>query len=397
MTMRKSLFIVLLFALVASVGVGIMHRNEKLKDDTKDYHDLAVTLINQHAYESTYRPPVYPAFVALVYAVAGPRPVAVYLAQAVLFVATLMIVFRIALHVTCNERTALLTVALSALWPPFYAAVATLLGEMLNGFFVAAALLALLVAIERKGYFMAGVAGILCGVNALIKPTILPFIAVAALIILVGAGSRRRRIGLAATIIVAAAVVVTPWVIRNYSVTGHLVPVSTGTGMNLFLGNHPMYYDGSLPRDTKFSPEVARQLEGRTELEKDRILMAAAKAVMKEDPVRAAGLFCRKFSSLWLGSLGAHTALIGPNKLHIGTFGIPAMAFLQVPLFIAAVLGWFCLSRDSRRRAYPILALLVVMTLAYVVLLAERRYAVPLEYYKIMFAGVAVSRVLRFH
>jgi 4-amino-4-deoxy-L-arabinose transferase-like glycosyltransferase len=391
----RPLAVILLVASVLSIASVTLHHKSELRNDALSNHDLAVALITRNTYEAPYRPPGYPAFLALVYAIAGPRPIAAYFVQAALFVAALYLVFRIALHITHRERTALIAIGLCALWRPFYLAIPMLLSEILNGFFVAAALLILLLAIEKPGYLLSAAAGILLAINAMIKPTILPFIAVAPCFLLVSSKGLFRKLGTAVTIIIAAMIVITPWVIRNYHVTGHFVPISTGGGMNFWIGNHPASYDGSLPKDTRFTPSISERIVGRTDIEMDSILMADAKAVMREDPLRAAGLFCRKFSRLWLAGLGENRALIGPGRLHIGNFGIPTMAFLQVPLFLAAVAGWFFLSQDSRRRAYPILALLIVWTAAYVIIAADRRYALPVEYYEIFLASVTISRIFQ--
>jgi hypothetical protein len=41
---------------------------------------------------------------------------------------------------------------------------------------------------------------------------------------------------------------------------------------------------------------------------------------------------------------------------HIGSFGIPKMAFIQVPLFLLAILGWFALGKPARVRRVAVMS-----------------------------------------
>ncbi len=86
---------------------GIAHRNDSaasLYGDEIWYNSAALELLGDGHFEGTYRAPLYPALVALVYRVAGPSVFAVYAAQAVIFAAALVFICLIAWRVTQDRR-----------------------------------------------------------------------------------------------------------------------------------------------------------------------------------------------------------------------------------------------------------------------------------------------------
>lgn len=93
----------------------------RFQKDDLDYHNLAKTLLETGRFHSTYRAPGYPAFVALVYAIFGPRPFAVYAVQCVLFAASLGIIAAVFGHITRSRILALTGTMLTACHPMFYA------------------------------------------------------------------------------------------------------------------------------------------------------------------------------------------------------------------------------------------------------------------------------------
>ena len=175
-------------------------------------------------------------------------------------------------------------------------------------------------------------------------------------------------------------------------VTGGFAPVQNNSGFNFYLGNWPYRWHHHEMWDRP-APEVAKLVKGKREMEQERIFSKVGMSYIRENPGRAMTIFAYKFSGLWLGCLGLDPATAGNPIPHLGGFGIPKRSFVYAPLFVVAVLGWFCLSADSRKRAYPVMALLALWTLVYVVTYAVPRYAIPVVFYEIMLASVTIGRV----
>ena len=393
----RLLWFILAAALVLSFGYAATFRPaapEYLVSDSAEYHSLAVSILTEHSFQkSVFRAPGYPAFLAVVYLFAGTASLwPVYFAQSLVLALTLFLVYKIALRITRDERTSVLAVALCAIWPPIWLGAGDVLTETLSGALVAGSLWLLLKAMDRPGALLCVGLGLVMGAMALTKGSFLLFIAAALLFVIFSGKDRLRRVGSALIVFCAAAALIVPWIVRDYKLTGAFVPIQTGGGMNLWLGNWPDYWRTQHEWGTYPKP-VARLIRGKPEVERERILAGLGWNYIRQNPLRASGIFLRKFSFLWLGALGADPRGAGNPIPHIGSFGITKRSIAYVPLFVAALLGWLWLAPEARKRAWPMMALLVLWSVPYVLTMAVARYTVPVVYYEMLLAAVAVRRI----
>lgn len=409
--MRRVLIGFLLFAALASSVVVYKHRadtGDAATIDGTDYDALATSIMTKgtydgqfvmyggsYSYDSSFRAPGYPAFLALVYTIAGHRFVAVYAAQAVLFVATLLLVYLIVFSITALRSQAVIAAGLCAIWPLFYVdLVPTVLTEMLAAFLIAASLLCVIAAREKPELGFCIMSGLVLGAATLTKATFLPFALLAPLFIAFGGRDRKQRIGFALIVLAAACSLIVPWCVRNYRMEGGFVPVTTGGGLNAWLGNNPelshmIYTQMRVPAVID-----GVSLSGKTSLEKDRFLMADAMRRVRKHPGRAAGLVAMKLLQASFGGLGMDPRASYKPIPAIGHFGFPRRSFASAILNIAAIIGWFLLPGAARRRAYPLLLLLGTWTLSYAATIVVVRYSYPIQFYFLAFAGVSLHRVL---
>lgn len=383
-------------AFLGSFGLSVAlrpHSTVALSSDSAEYHNLGVSIVQERSYAGTYRAPGYPALLSAVYAAAGSDSLLpVYAVQSLLLALTLLIVYRIALRISCSVRLSIAAVALCAIWPPIVLSAGDVMTETLSGLLVAVSLLLLMQAMEKPRVWTCLLLGIVLGAASLTKGAFLLFALAVPVLVALSGKSYRRQVVLAALTLVGIVITVSPWTYRNYRATGELVPVQTGAGMNFFLGNWPDYWKQRYEFGT-YPPEVERALEGKSEIERERILVNRGLGYVREDPLRATGLLFRKFSYLWLGSLGADPRSSANPIPRIGNFGITKRSVVYTPLFLAAVVGWIALSRKERRRAGPMMWLLMLSSLPYVVTVAVPRYAVPMMYYQMILVAAAMRRV----
>jgi len=381
--------------------LAVVHRNDTpaddLTNDVHDYHRIAVSLAEHGRYGSTgtdiYRAPAYPFFVAAVYAVFGPKAFAVYVVQAFLLALTFAYAFRIFSFVSGSRQLSLVALGLCALWPFFYRDAATLMTESFSAFLISAMLWHLLVSIRTPNMRNCITAGILLGIVCLTKGASLPFVPVAALFVAFAGPRSSKRMVLGLLFLGCSALTILPWTVRNYRVTGHVVVVSTGYGAVLAEGNWPHYYEADWPW-LKFPEDWNRQLRGRSPLEQDRILARIGQGYITENPGRAAIIFVRKFSELWLSNLGANPAAKKFERgFVVAGFSVPYAAILFVPLLVLAFIGWFALDSQGRGRFSPILAFALTWTAAYVWTIAQRRYVIPIQFYEIFLAVVGARHM----
>jgi hypothetical protein len=314
--------------------------------------------------------------------------------QAILLALSLLVIHKIALTVTKKPRVALLTAAMCVMWVPFYQHIPQMKTEIVSVFVVAVMLWAVTRAFERPTVARCICTGVMITFATLTKSVNLPFMLFAPLLMLyVWRTCWTNRVALAGLTLIVALLSLFPWIVRNYRVTGYVVPVSTLSGLNLWYGNSPEAY--KIPDQAVFLSKYGRSIKlssDRAGVEEDRALFRKGVALIKQNPGQTIRLMALKFSGFWLGSLGLNTHGISKPVPHIGEFGIPKMSFLCVPMFMLAVIGWFSLDRPGKRSVSPLVLLIALWTSGYVALYASPRYAIPLQPYAMILASVAILR-----
>ena len=189
---------------------------------------------------TSFRAPLYPAFLAIVYFFSGtgfPRFLAARIAQAILLGAPLApLTYLVSKKLFPDaEKSARISAWVVACYPMLLVYPLGLGTE--NPFFllVLASFYGLLTTIEKPAasYFL--LAGFLLGLTALTRSVILLFAALAILWVWFILKQKRGAILVA----VALSLTVAPWVVRNSLLHHKLTGIETSMGYNLYLGYHP--------------------------------------------------------------------------------------------------------------------------------------------------------------
>jgi Dolichyl-phosphate-mannose-protein mannosyltransferase len=216
-----------------------------LVSDEIDYHSLATGLARSGVYSeegrpTAYRAPGYPLFLASIYRIAGERPGAVRVVQALLDAASAGLIFAVAL----TEGSASGAFAAALLWAVYPASLLyarLLLPETL---FVLALLAWSFFAVRLPATRSSAAAlGAGVGILAWIKPPALLLLATLPL----SGRVQRARVGTLVFLCAGAALALAPWVVRNARVMGAPSFV-TSIGPILYLGNHE-HATGGFTRD----------------------------------------------------------------------------------------------------------------------------------------------------
>jgi hypothetical protein len=356
--------------------------------------------------------PLYPWFVSLVYRVFGPSLTAVRAAQAVLGAFTCGFVITATRRLLLSSTAGIIAGLIMALYLPaiFYEGVllpATLILFLGSLFLV-------LMTHERghAGPLRLMAAGFVLGLSVLARPTALllvPF-AIAHLVIAPRlapdppAPSLVRRIG---ALIVGLVFAVAPLTIRNARTTGGFVPVTTGGGINFYIGNNPAatgFY--SVPtfegRPLGGTPEEQRRMMyslaagklGRepSAPEVSSFWLGEGLRWIRSDPGGWAALTWRKFLFFLNRYERANVESLAFHRRFGGILALPLFGWWFVAAF--GLLGIF-LSRALWKRLWllygGVLAALA-MALAFYVL---ARYRLPVVVYLVPFAGGAVAALLK--
>ncbi|MEK6261290.1 MAG: glycosyltransferase family 39 protein [Planctomycetota bacterium] len=278
----------------------------------------------------------------------------------------------------CDPMTGLLAAIYTALSPTMALFSVLLLSETA----FAATLLASLIAIVRMARRAEGVssarclggvsllAGVLIGVATYMRPTWLyagPMIAVVVLWSRRGERSAKSILMAFCWLVVGLAVTLSPWVWRNYSVTGHFAPTTLWVGPSLYDGLHPGATGDS---DMNFF-EQDQLLTTMSEYEMDREYRRRAMAFAWENPVRAMWLAVLKQGRYW--SLVPNAAQFRDAKLQV------AVLLAVLPLFVFALCGAWLARRDVSLLALTAGAI-VLFAGMHLFFVGSLRYRLPAEY-----------------
>ena len=431
---------ILLLGLVVRAYV-VVNPVEHPGDDSRAYYALSKALYEEQSFggpefedSSDWSPGAPFLYAASFYATGGAREGTARIVEALLGVATILVVFALGWRLggRAHGRWVGLFAAFAvAVYPPFIHTTGVVMSEPPAMLTLPAAILAFLWAGDRERTWPWLVPGLLFGLTAMFRPEYLlvgaAFVVLAGVRAALGGRETRRpesdvrmgslepnpasarrgwRPGLAAAAVLLVALIlpILPWTVRNLVVLDKAVPISTGGGKALYVGTH-LPADGDYQRVKTLLAEryLGRDLEpGSPELDAvnptdlfDKVAdqypdLPRDEALGKigrenfdeyfgEDPLGYAAMTVRKVARMW--SSGVGEAMSGG-----------AGRVLQVLLVLLGLAGFALLG--LRRRWWELVALatpIVLITAVGAVSLAAPRRNEVLMTLVFPLAGLALS------
>ena len=381
------------------------------------------------------RTPGYPAFVAVVYKLFGTSSMAVAVAQALVFVAICLVVYRLARRVA-GEGAAVTAALFTALFPPLPYYGALVLTEVWTTLILMLAMWVCVRAQQGGRLRDFALAGALFSATTLVRPAflLLPFGLAIAMPILVPAERRSlRRIGGWAALALVAALTMVPWFSYNYVYLGRFtLSPAGGIGRGLWEGTWQVRWPGRAHNDLTKTAEtdISREdLDARVreiaasagiapnvmldyvhewrdirkiwETPTDPMERARARVVADQEYLRAALAHIRKDPARWAWQrLTKGTFILWSSDIPIRytdinaapPLVIRAIWLVQVVLLGVALAGLVVLLRRHRSPEAALLALpLLYVTGVHVPLLCETRQSLPVKPLVLVLAAVAVT------
>ncbi len=400
-----------MFALALAVRIAyLIHIRENasfqiiaLDSELFDQKALEILSGDVWGHEIFYSAPLYPYFLAMIYALFGPTFLAVRIVQVVLGSLTAVLVVRLGEEMF-DEPVPLIAGLITALYGPFIFFNATLLGTTLAAFLATWSVLMFAVSRDsRRRDVWILLAGVSVGFTSLARPNtviVLPlWILCLALL-----HRRERWIRSSLILLVGGGLVIAPVTVRNAVVGRDFVPISSHGGINFWIGNHPHALGTfDLPPGIRGTPEqvnlidssrLANQAAGRSlsPSEVSAYWFRRGLEYIRDNPGEYAGLLGRKVHMFWNRveiplNVNFHFLQRSSPLLRI-----PLMHFgLISPL---AILG-MGLSVRRWRRAAPAASFVLVYFLSAVVFFVSGRYRIPATPILIVFASYAGAWIYR--
>jgi len=245
--------------------------------------------------------------------------------------------------------------------------------------------------------------GLIFGLSALARPTVLPAVPILALLLLAGTGGAASRHRLQALLLpVAAVIVILPVTARNYAVGGEFNLISTQGGLAFYTGNNPDS-DGMFGVPAGFPQtggnfeyydcaSYAESVTGHKLLpgQVSSFLFGEGLRFWIEQPVDAARLFTKK-TILFFGNHEISSNRNIPDWL--GRSMLQRFLPLSFAMVLAlAVSGFIAAAREGGLRpGYPVVLFAGVYSLTVIMFFVAARYRVPVIAMMMPFAGKGVT------
>jgi len=421
--------VVLVAALVRLIHVIFTSRlNPLAKDlvlDSAVYDRWAKALVWGGELPATrlMQAPLYPWFLSLIYRVFGPSLTAVRCVQALLGVLTCAFVTVVTRRLFRSSTAGIIAGLVTALYLPaiFYEGVllpATLI-LFLNSLFV----LLMVPDTGPAGPARLMAAGFVLGLSVMAKPVALLLLPFGILHIRLtkdhgshdiptstrdtGPVTGSRFLRYSAALIIGVLFAVAPLTIRNSRMTGTFMPLTTGGGINFYIGNNPRangFYSVPFYRDMP--------LGGTPEVQQERMRMLAESAEKRKltpgevsgfwtrealryiaaEPGKAAALDFRKFLYFFNRYERASVENMSFHKRFGGIISMPLPGYWFVLSF--AVLG-IILTWKRRDRLMLLYGGVLTYLAAAVIFYVLARYRLPVAGFLIPFAGAAIMLLLK--
>ncbi|MGE0114242.1 MAG: ArnT family glycosyltransferase [Steroidobacteraceae bacterium] len=405
------LILAFLVRVAYSLGVsrGVLHIQPELENND-GYHLIAQTLFEGHGYRfspdkplTLQRAPAYPAFLLAIFSVAGVNYVWVQIAQAALGSLSCWLLFLLGRWVLSTEL-GLTAAAMYAFYPNSILYSARLYSENLYfPLFLAFAYLLCRASFEgsvRRGFAV----GVAWGAGLLTRGTLLPLLFVLPLGIVLSRTHRQpvsRWLRWATPALLGGMLVLAPWTIRNYSLTGHFVPVSSWSWGPMYQGMQ-VAKQANEWRDLSqvdmdaglYIRELTAQQLGRTEgsiflSSNDEISydQVAHDLTLKEWAANPLALIKRALRGLfytWFFAFGTGMRL--------------ASLAIHLPILALFVTGAVQMSRHHGSafiRAWPALGLIIFVNVFYAFAFPHVRYMTPAIALSFIFAALPVFTLVK--
>lgn len=370
--------------------------------DFKDFVDHALSIVDHHRFgypqPSADRFPGYPFFLALL----------IWVKRSYLWIGfwnvglTALIgvlTYYLALRITDgDERTATIAGFVSALNPTFIFFAPLFASEHL---FVPLLLASLLFVVATRPHpaVRALLSGLALGLAILTRGEALFYAPVVLLCVFLTDEGRRRKATTSAWLVAACLVTVTPWYVRNFSLYGANVGLSTTGSLNFYLAHNDHAYGWHELEGTPLEglEPVAAYREGyRLGLDylRENPLRLFSDAATGTARLYAPGAAYGVREALWVPASNSAQGVAFRRKYPWGTRGLVATYYVCLTLLAVASLLFF---RPRRRAAWLVpLGIIAMNWLCYaVVFWAKARYRFTMEAFSCVLAGIALSETSR--
>jgi 4-amino-4-deoxy-L-arabinose transferase-like glycosyltransferase len=393
---RKVLTAIILIILLVGFGYTYLISGREFWDDEHDFDITAQNVVQGNGFSRIpnssvpmiRRVPLYPLFLAFIYALFGHSFAAARVFQIFLVALTALIGYLVARLIFKGEL-AFLSLLLIGLWPPLIVFSTRIMSEVLNTLLLSLSILCLVMLLHRRSIVLAFISGLLIGITTLCKATTALFPFFVFLFLILVYRSKKEALFHGLILILAAAVAISPWTIRNYVQFKTFIPLQLGVSPGFWVGTDISEGGRWQGEDKMLHHKFSKALRD-DHLYVEKFYFKEAIENIKENPggylillVKKAGGFWRRPSVGGVEKFGLKKILIrGSNYL------------LHYLAIVFGIIGSILVVKRKILLAYPLILIVFYYTLMHALLFAEPRYHIPVLPMLIILATYGFSRTL---
>ncbi|GCE22442.1 ArnT family glycosyltransferase [Dictyobacter kobayashii] len=235
--------IVFFVALIVRVGYNLtVGRGYQPLFDAHFFRDTGLNIVNEHCFclpahvQSVGRAPAWPTIIALISIPFGPATIYPRLFLCCTGAATCFVVYLFARNLF-GQRIAIITGLLAAIYPGLFIYDGWLYAEGFYTFTLTCFCFAQFKVLQTKKISWIIASGFFIALSALTRPNGLMLIGLIGIWAIILCVSRQLswKVGIQAVVISAfvASLLIIPWTIRNYAVTGKIIPIEISEGATI--------------------------------------------------------------------------------------------------------------------------------------------------------------------
>jgi 4-amino-4-deoxy-L-arabinose transferase-like glycosyltransferase len=379
-------------------------------DDAKDYHQLAVGLVETGSFVNasgdlvSLRPPLYPWIVSIVYRIFGvENDAAVRAFQALVSLLTVWLVYRLGASIY-SESIGLVAAAITCCYPTLLGFNNLILSESLFAFLCVGSTLLLVHALQKHSVLLLVMAGAVLGLAALTRSVAMlsiPFLAL--LVLTTWRGRWATRISSAILFVLTFSLVIGPWAYRNTRVQKAFTLIDVMGGRNAMMGNYeytPLERSWATITDVtgeKAWDYVLRQkhpeTKGMTQGQLDKVALKHGLHFALTHPFLTAQRMMVRFFNFWQLErtlvAGAQQGLWGNvSKAKLILLAGVICGSYAIAMGMA-IFGVILVPPDDRRILVLLIICIAVPCLVHTAIFAHERYRLPLMPLIVLFSAAA--------
>jgi len=179
------------------------------------------------------------------------------------------------------------------------------------------------------------------------------------------------------------AVIMSPWWIRSYELFDKVVPFTSTSFMNMYLGNNPKNMNGGCDWGSDAEIRLFSTYE-MSELDYMNIYTEATKTFIKNNPERFVELMWLKFKRFWN---------IVPNHENYSSGKYKYLSLMSYGLILLLSIISFFIYYKKFKNLVPIYVLFFYFTFVHIITIASIRYRLPIEPFLIVIASGIIALI----